>query len=382
MAIFCSFAITNKERKFIMMRPDEVRGLLREVPDPMMASDLIAAGRVVKLAVRDTEVNLHLQFPSSLTAEQKSTLIFSCVSKINGKFAEANVHVHVETSQVQKAAKTGPLPQVKHIIAVGSGKGGVGKSTVSVNLTMALKNRGYKVGLLDADLYGPSLPAMLDLQGQRPKVKDVHGRAKILPITVGGIPVMSMGFVVDPEQAVVLRGPRLAGVIKQFMEECLWPELDYLIVDLPPGTGDIQLTLVQTVSVTGALVVTTPQKISVIDALKAANMFRLPSIKVPILGVVENMSWFTPQAHPDEKYLLFGEGGGAQLAHDLNGELLGQIPMVQGIMQGGEDGTPGYLDARVPVIREAFDALAAQLELAVHRRNEQEGPTKPVQIKQ
>ncbi|MBX2817149.1 MAG: Mrp/NBP35 family ATP-binding protein, partial [Saprospiraceae bacterium] len=300
------------------MKREYIEQILGSIADPLINANLVQARRIAHIGVEGDSVDLRLTFPSSLTAEQKSTLIFTCVGQIQGQYPDAEVHVHVETSQLQSQPKSGPLPQVANIIAVGSGKGGVGKSTVATNLALALLAQGHRVGLLDADLYGPSIPQMLGLQGQRPKVKDVHGRAKILPLEKYGLVTMSMGFVVEPEQAVVLRGPRLAGIIKQFMEDCLWPELDYLVVDLPPGTGDIQLTLVQTVAVTGAIIVTTPQEVAVIDALKAVNMFRLHSIDVPLLGIVENMSWFTPADHPDERYLLFGEGGGEKLAQEVD----------------------------------------------------------------
>jgi len=193
--------------------------------------------------------------------------------------------------------------------------------------------------------------------------------------------VMSIGFVVEPEQAVVLRGPRLAGIIKQFILECQWPALDYLLIDLPPGTGDIQLTLVQTVPVTGAVIVTTPQKIAVIDAVKALNMFRLPSINVPILGIVENMAWFTPKPHPDEKYHLFGQGGGERLAEMGETKLLGQIPLIQDVTAGGEEGLPSYRNTEHTETRRNFESLANELIDAVDRRNSGRAATEPVQIK-
>ncbi|MCH2044055.1 MAG: Mrp/NBP35 family ATP-binding protein [Saprospiraceae bacterium] len=198
-----------------------------------------------------------------------------------------------------------PVPQIRNIIAVGSGKGGVGKSTVAVNLALGLKELGARVGIMDVDLYGPSIPTMLGLQGQRPKIKDdAYGRPKIMPIEKYGIPTISIGYIIQEEAAVVLRGPRLGAIIQQFFKDCIWPELDFLILDLPPGTGDIQLTLVQTVPITGAVLVTTPQEVALADAIKAMNMFQLPNINVPILGVVENMAWFTPEELPNNKYYL------------------------------------------------------------------------------
>jgi ATP-binding protein involved in chromosome partitioning len=249
------------------------------------------------------------------------------------------------------------LPHIKHIIVVASGKGGVGKSTVSVNLALGLKQLGARVGLLDADVYGPSMPTMLGLVGKRPPVRDITGVPKMLPLESYGIPSISIGYIIEEEQAVVLRGPRLAAIIKQFINDVLWPELDFLIVDLPPGTGDVQLTLVQTVPVTGAVLVTTPQEVALADAVKAMNMFLLDQINIPILGVVENMAWFTPAELPDNKYYIFGEGGGKKLAKMSKSVLLGQIPLVQSIREGGDTGKPAITQADNP-------AAAAFLEVA------------------
>jgi ATP-binding protein involved in chromosome partitioning len=226
---------------------------------------------------------------------------------------------------------------------------------VAVNLAIGLKQLGARVGLLDADVYGPSIPTMLGLVGERPKVKDVTGVPKMIPLEGHGIPCISIGFIIDPEQAVVLRGPRLAAIIKQFVSDVLWPELDFLVVDLPPGTGDVQLTLVQTVPVTGAVLVTTPQEVALADAVKAMSMFMLPQIAVPILGVVENMSWFTPAELPNNKYYLFGEGGGKKLVKESQSMLLGQIPLVQGVREGGDTGMPAILQQNNPAAAAFFE---------------------------
>ena len=236
------------------------------------------------------------------------------------------------------------------------------------------------MGLIDADLYGPSIPTMLGLQGQRPKVQDVYGKPKMIPLEAYGMPVISIGFIIEPEQAVVLRGPRLAAIVKQFFNDCVWPSLDYLIVDLPPGTGDIQLTLVQTVPVTGAVLVTTPQEVATVDAVKAMNMFLLPSVNVPILGVIENMSWFTPKELPDNKYYIFGEGGGKKMAKASNSVLLGQVPLVQGIRESGDFGKPAILGENEETA-EAFMEIAKNTLRQVAVRNEMLDPTKKVDIK-
>ena len=275
--------------------------------------------------------------------------------------------------------KPNPLPQVKNIIAVASGKGGVGKSTVAVNLALALKATGATVGLIDADLYGPSIPTMMGLQGERPQIKDVYGAQKIVPLEAYGIPLISIGFIIDPEQAVVLRGPRLAGILGQFINDCIWPKLDYLLIDLPPGTGDIQLTLVQSVSVTGSVMVTTPQQVAVADAIKAANMFLNPTIGVPVLGVVENMAWFTPEELPDNKYRIFGEGGGQKLAEFANSTLVGQIPIVMSVREGGDNGKPVALQEN-NIAAEEFKKIAKNVIAAVKKRNETMEPTEMVKI--
>jgi ATP-binding protein involved in chromosome partitioning len=270
-------------------------------------------------------------------------------------YPQAHVNAHFVAKATDGVPAPNALPHIKNVIAVASGKGGVGKSTVAVNLAIGLKQLGARVGLLDADVYGPSIPTMLGLVGERPKVKDVTGVPKMIPLEGHGIPCISIGFIIDPEQAVVLRGPRLAAIIKQFVSDVLWPELDFLVVDLPPGTGDVQLTLVQTVPVTGAVLVTTPQEVALADAVKAMSMFMLPQIAVPILGVVENMSWFTPAELPNNKYYLFGEGGGKKLVKESQSMLLGQIPLVQGVREGGDTGMPAILQQNNPAAAAFFE---------------------------
>ncbi|MBC7885369.1 MAG: Mrp/NBP35 family ATP-binding protein, partial [Saprospiraceae bacterium] len=312
-------------------------------------------------------------------SDLKSSLNFACMEEINKIYPTANTHIHVKTISDSIGKNDSVLPQVKNVIAVGSGKGGVGKSTVSVNLAVSLSNLGYKVGLIDADLYGPSIPTMMGLVGQRPKVELLYGKHKIIPLQAHGVHVISVGFIVEPEQAVVLRGPRLGGLLKQFIQDCLWPELDYLIIDLPPGTGDIQLTLVQTVPVTGAIIVTTPQEVSVIDAVKAMNMFLLPNVNVPILGVVENMSWFTPQELPANKYFLFGQGGGKRLAAIAGVELIAQIPIVQSVREGGDAGIPVSLLSD-NILKNVFNQLAESTVNQVKLRHELYEPTRIVKM--
>jgi ATP-binding protein involved in chromosome partitioning len=335
---------------------------------------------ISELRIQGNQVQFKLA-TADLPEAQKSSLNFACLEAIAAIYPEAEVHIHMQRGE-QEAGKHSPLPHVKNIIAVPSGKGGVGKSTIAVNLALGLQKLGFRTGLLDADLYGPSAPTMLGLQGQKPKVQMVHGTHKIVPLEAFGMPVMSIGFVVEPEQAVVLRGPRLAGILKQFLGDTLWPALDYLIIDLPPGTGDIQLTLVQTVPLTGAILVTTPQELAVVDAVKAMNMFMLDSLNVPILGVVENMSWFTPAELPENKYFLFGSGGGAKLADLGNTKLLAQIPLVQSVREHGDSGQPAVLHDDHGGLQERFMDFARGLHHQTQLRNEAIAPTRIVEIKE
>ena len=366
------------------METSKIVRALATVQDPNTGTDLITANMVLHLKVEAPDVSFTLQLPK-LDNDYKQQLNFACQEAILSVYPEARVHVHMQNPGMPGAGpapgggggpqKGNPLPHVRNIIAVASGKGGVGKSTVSVNLALALQELGAVVGLLDADVYGPSAPTMLNLVGQRPQVEKVYGKPKIKPLYAYGMPVMSTGFVVEPEQAVVLRGPRLSGIVRQFLEECVWPPLDYLIVDLPPGTGDVQLTLTQTVGITGAVLVTTPQEVALADAVKAMNMFLLPDVDVPILGVVENMAWFTPAELPDNKYYLFGQGGGKSLAKKSNSMLLGQIPLVQGIREGGDSGKPAFLNKDDEVTREAWMKVAKNVARQVALRNEMNATT-------
>lgn len=356
----------------------KIVGALAKVMDPVSGESIITRNMVLDLVVDSQNINFTIELPS-LNSPSKSELNFACISAVKAIYPSANVNVHMKGSAKLTQESPGAVPHVKNIIAIASGKGGVGKSTAAVNLALGLKKLGARVGLIDADLYGPSIPTMLGLQGQRPKIQEVYGQPKMIPLEAFGIPVMSIGFIIEPQQAVVLRGPRLAAIIKQFFNDCVWPSLDYLVVDLPPGTGDIQLTLVQTVPVTGTIIVTTPQEVATIDAVKAMNMFLLPSVNVPILGVIENMSWFTPKELPDNKYYIFGEGGGKKMAKLSNSVLLGQVPLVQGIRESGDEGKPAVLGENAEIAG-AFMKIAENTLRQIAIRNEMLDPTKKVDV--
>ena len=289
------------------------------------------------------------------------------------------VTVATESKQAARPEVGKLLPQVKNIIGISSGKGGVGKSTVSANLAVALAKLGYKVGLLDADIFGPSMPKMFQVEDARPYAERIDGRDLIIPVEKYGVKLLSIGFFVDPNQATLWRGGMASNALKQLIGDASWGELDYFLIDLPPGTSDIHLTVVQTLAMTGAIVVSTPQAVALADARKGINMFTNDKVNVPILGLVENMAWFTPAELPENKYYIFGKEGAKKLAEEMNVPLLGQIPIVQSICEGGDNGTPVVLDGD-SVTGRAFLSLAASVVRQVDRRNVEMAPTQIVEM--
>ena len=292
---------------------------------------------------------------------------------------EVEVTVATESRQAARPEVGKLLPQVKNVIGVSSGKGGVGKSTVAANLAVSLAKLGYKVGLLDADIFGPSVPKMLQVEDALPVAEHIGGRDLIVPIEKYGIKLLSIGFFVDPDQATLWRGGMASNALKQLIGDANWGELDYFLIDLPPGTSDIHLTVVQTLAMTGAIVVSTPQAVALADARKGINMFTNDKVNVPILGLVENMAWFTPAELPENKYYIFGKEGAKKLAEEMNVPLLGQIPIVQGICESGDSGTPVALDENT-VTGRAFLQLAAAVVRQVDRRNVELAPTQIVDV--
>lgn len=359
-----------------MIQEEKLIAALRNVRDPKTGRDLITENLVEHIRIQGENISFNLQV-SAISATEKANLHLACVEAIQKIYPTADVHVHLVARTQTLRPQNTISAQIRNIIAVASGKGGVGKSTVATNLALGLQSLGAKVGLLDADIYGPSIPTMLGLQGKRPMVKDINGQTKIIPLEAYGLQTMSIGFIIEPEQAVVLRGPRLAAILKQFFNDCLWNDLDYLVIDLPPGTGDVQLTLVQTVPVTGVVMVTTPQEVALADAIKGMNMFLLPNVNVPILGVVENMAWFTPAELPNNKYYIFGEGGGKKLAKMANSVFLGQIPLVQSIRENGDAGKPSILSEGNGT-KEYFVQIAKNTIRQIALRNELLEPTQTV----
>jgi ATP-binding protein involved in chromosome partitioning len=361
-----------------MIDNNKVVQALREVIDPSSGHDIISQQIVSDFKIAGNQISFSLNLEKA-DSKVKSAVYFACEQAVKAVYPDADLNVHMK-AEAPKQGGNKTLPQIKNLIAVGSGKGGVGKSTMSLNLAMGLKAKGYSVGIMDADLYGPSIPTMLGITEEKPKVVQVYDKHKLIPIESNGLHAISIGNIIDPEQAVVLRGPRLGGIIKQFVYDCVWPELDFLIIDLPPGTGDIQLTLVQTLALTGAVMVTTPQEVAVADAIKATNMFKLPHVNVPILGIIENMSWFTPQEMPDKKYFIFGENGGKKLSKYADTMLLGQMPLIAAARASGDKGQPAY--GEVSEVEQHFAPIVENFLKQLSLRHEFMAPTERVQIKQ
>ena len=331
------------------------------------------------LRIAGLHVSFSLIFDKPTDPFLKS-MVKACEAAIHA-YVSKDVEVEIKTKSLQAPRPDLPdlLPGVKNIIAVSSGKGGVGKSTVAANLAVALARLGHRVGLLDCDIFGPSVPKMFQLTDARPYSENINGRDLIVPIEKYGVKVLSIGFFVDPDQATLWRGGMACNALKQLIGDADWGDLDYFILDTPPGTSDIHLTLVQTIPITGAVIVSTPQQVALADARKGINMYQNEKVDVPILGLVENMAWFTPAEHPDEKYFLFGREGVKQLAEEMDVPLLGQIPVVQSICQNGDDGTPEALNPANPT-GQAFLQLAARVVTQTDKRNLEKAPTTIVGI--
>ncbi len=356
----------------------QVLNALSYVDDPDLGKDLVTLKMVDNIRIDGKKVHfrLILTTPACPLKEQIKNACITAIQHLVDK--EAEVIVEMSSRVTSKRTDGGNvLPNVKNIIVVASGKGGVGKSTIAVNLAVGLAKTGAKVGLIDADIYGPSIPLMLDLQGQRPQVTQVNGTTKIVPIEKYGVKTLSIGFLADPKQAIVWRGPMVSSALRQFVTDTAWGDLDYMVLDLPPGTGDVHLTLVQTVPVTAAIVVTTPQAVAKADVVKAIGMFNMPQINVPILGIVENMSYFTPPELPNKKYYLFGKNGGQQIADEFKVPLIAQIPIVEQVREGGDSGQPAVLKTGT-LIAQAFDQLVQSTAQHVAMRNANIAPTKVV----
>ena len=361
--------------------PKLILDALATVTYPGTKKNLVESGMVADTpSINGMKVKVVLQFPRDTDPFLKSTL----------KAAEAAIHYHVSKDvevEIETEFKSKPrpevgklLPEVKNIIAVSSGKGGVGKSTVAANLAISLARLGYKVGLLDADIFGPSMPKMFHVEDARPYAVEKDGRQLIEPIEKYGVKLLSIGFFVNPDTATLWRGGMASNALKQLIADADWGELDYFILDTPPGTSDIHLTLLQTLAITGAIIVSTPQNVALADARKGIDMYRNEKVNVPILGLVENMAWFTPAELPENKYYIFGKEGCKRLAEEMQTPLLAQIPLVQSICESGDDGEPAscHIDTATG---QAFINLAQAVVTVVNRRNKEQEPTKIVKVK-
>jgi ATP-binding protein involved in chromosome partitioning len=363
-----------------MITKEAVLKALSNVQEPDLGKDLVTLNMI-----QDIEINgKNVSFTVILTTPAcplKEMIEKACVNAIHILVdKEATVKVNM-TARVNsnRTDNKNVLPGIKNIIMVASGKGGVGKSTVAVNLALGLAQEGASVGLLDADIYGPSVPIMLGLRDERPMMTEVNGKGMIVPMEKYGIKVMSIGLLVDEKQAVIWRGPMASSALRQFISDVHWQELDYLVIDLPPGTGDVHLTLVQAVPVTGAVIVSTPQAVAAADARKAIMMFKQPQINIPILGIIENMAYFTPAELPQNKYYIFGKGGARQMAEQFDLPFLGEIPIVESIREGGDKGVPAIMNDEA-VTKKAFMDLAQSVARNVSIRNANLEPTKVVQV--
>lgn len=351
------------------MTQEDILKALSNVEEPDLKKDLVTLNMVRDIQIDGLEVafTVVLTTPACPMKEMIQNACINAVKILVNKEARVTVHFTSSTTTV-RADKNAVLGGVKNIIAVISGKGGVGKSTVSANLALALAAGGARVGLMDADIYGPSQPIMFGVRGERPMMTDVDGKGMIVPLDRFGIKLMSIGLLIDEKNAVVWRGPMVSSAIRQFITDVHWGELDYLVIDMPPGTGDIHLTVLQHAPVTGVVVVTTPQEVALADAKKGVAMFAQSGLNVPVLGLVENMSWFTPKELPDNRYYIFGKEGGKRLAEEYDLPFLGQIPLVQGIREGGDTGVPAMLSDDA-VTRKAFADFAGTVARAVSMRN-------------
>lgn len=358
---------------------ETVLAALRHVDDPDIKEDLVSLNMIQDIVIDGN----HLAFTVMLTTPAcplKELIRKDCeeaIAKYIGE--EIEVKVNMSSHVTSTRDNTPLLPGVKNIIAVASGKGGVGKSTVTANLAVALARQGAKVGVIDADIYGPSIPTMFNCEHEQPSIKKVGDKNLIVPVMQYGVKLISIGLLTPAESATVWRGPMASSALKQFIADTDWGDLDYLFIDLPPGTSDIHLTLVQTVPVTGVVLVTTPQKVALADAQKGLDMFKQPQINVPILGVIENMAYFTPEELPENKYYIFGKGGGRKLAEKHNVPFIGEIPLVQSIREGGDVGYPAIMQD--DLTGQAFRKVAEVTAQRIAIRNAEKAETRRVEIK-
>lgn len=360
----------------------DIQNALKTLTVPGEGKNMIESQAVKNIVVFGDEVIVDITISNpSLQAKKRTEVdIMKTIHELVYPKAKIQVNVKVEaTSTPKNEIKGKPIPGIKHIIAVASGKGGVGKSTVTSNMAVTLAKMGFKVGVLDADIYGPSIPLMFDVAQERPLAVQVDGASKMQPVENYGVKILSIGFFTKPNQAVVWRGPMAAKALNQMIFDAAWGELDFLLIDLPPGTGDIHLSIMQSLPITGAVVVSTPQNVALADAKKGVAMFQQDSINVPVLGIVENMAYFVPEELPDHKYYIFGQEGARHLATDLEVPFLGEIPIVQSIREAGDFGRPAAMQSNTP-LESSFTDITQNVVQEVVKRNKNLPPTEAIKI--
>ena len=366
-----------------MITKESVVEVLKTLTSPGSGEDIITSGSVSNIQIFGDQIDIDLKINNpSLQARKKLEveILKAIHSKIDIK-AKIKTNITVDNTKPSNShiIKGQPILGIDSIIAIASGKGGVGKSTVTANIAVTLAKMGLKVGVLDADIYGPSMPIMFDLEGERPIAKEVNGKSKMQPLESYGVKVLSIGFFTKPDQAVIWRGPMASKALNQLIFDAAWGELDFLLIDLPPGTGDIHLSIVQSLPITGAVVVSTPQQIALADARKGIAMFQQETIQIPVLGIIENMAYFTPDELPDSKYYIFGKDGAKALSESKNIPLLGSLPLVQTIREAADYGRPAALQED-SLVADSFKLVVQELARQVIKRNKSLPPTKAVEI--
>lgn len=364
------------------MKKDEIISALKTISVPGEGQNMVESGAVTNVQVfgDEVEVDITINNPSLQAKKKTEVSILQTIHEKVYEKAKIKVNLKVVASEQEKPQIKGkPIAGIKNIIAVASGKGGVGKSTITANLAVSLSQMGFEVGILDADIYGPSIPIMFDVENEKPLAVNVDGKSKMKPVSNYGLKILSIGFFTKPDQAVIWRGPMASKALNQMIFDAHWGELDFLLVDLPPGTGDIHLSILQSLPITGAVVVSTPQTIALADARKGIAMFQQESIDVPVLGVVENMAYFTPEELPDNKYYIFGKDGAKNLAEDMHIALLGQVPIVQSVREAGDIGRPAAFQSDT-LIAKSFKTLTQNTVTQLVKRNEDLPPTEAVKI--
>ena len=364
------------------LQKQDILKALETISAPGEGGNMVETGAVKNVITFGDEVivDITINNPSLQAKKRTEVDILKTIHELVYEKAKITVNVKVDApAEPVNEIKGNPIPGIKNIVAVASGKGGVGKSTVTANLAVSLSKMGFNVGILDADVYGPSIPIMFDVEDERPLAQNVDGKSKMMPVENYGIKVLSIGFFTQPNQAVIWRGPMAAKALNQLIFDAHWGELDFLLIDLPPGTGDIHLSIMQSLPITGAVVVSTPQTVALADAKKGVAMFQQKDINVPVLGIIENMAYFTPAELPDNKYYIFGKEGAKNLAEDLEIPFLGDIPLVQSIREAGDAGRPAALQEGTP-LEKAFEKLTQNIVQEMMNRNEHLPPTEVIKI--